>query len=60
MRCKICDTLLTPNQSVKKDSRGNFRDTCHKCDSEIFQTLNEFEIQQYDPNQKKVLDDEGF
>ena len=51
---------MTPNQSVKKDSQGNFRDTCHTCDSEIFQTLNEFEIQQYDPNQKKVLDEKDF
>ena len=42
MRCKICDTLLTPNQSVKKDSRGNFLETCGNCMASVYESLDDF------------------
>lgn len=31
MRCKICDCILTDEEAVAKDHKGNYFDTCEAC-----------------------------
>jgi hypothetical protein len=43
MRCKICDVILSDYECTKKDSNGEYLDTCGQCLSSIREALQEFD-----------------
>ena len=44
MRCKICNKVLSLGEAISKDRwTDEFKDTCYRCNSDIYATLSEFE-----------------
>lgn len=44
MRCRICNTKLRDSELSKKDSRGNFLETCGNCMASVYESLDDFTL----------------
>ena len=39
MHCQCCDTILTDEESTRKDENGNYPDICNACLSNLYSDL---------------------
>ena len=65
MRCRVCDTLLTKNETSIYDYKlGEYKDTCVQCAGAINRSIQEYDFIDSDINatyvQTPIDDEEDF